>query len=271
MCASLAHRHNFLENDSLPDSTESRTGRIHFVPDFSRIQSGSLGTDRQQVYFTNLTDVTHFLGIRDEDDYERILTKELVSESTHLLQVIGSLDISVPGASSTTASSDKNECGKKTTSANSCTSLRVFVGTSNHEVAEEEERPGNIQESGTRRKLGVSFRSFVFEQKCLHFSVDMNCYRTAWHSRPIEAPCNIIITNNYTGQIEEVGESGSEGISNITLSWARARGPSSSKWTADVQKLSDTFPGHVTLTIPIVFTSSRHNVKHISALLDKHV
>lgn len=271
--AFLAHRHRFI-NASNSKSTSSGTERINFIPDFYRTQSGSLGTVNQEIQFTNLPDVTDLLGIRDEDDYERILSKELSTQQTQMIRIVGSLDVFSPSASSATACSDQ-PIHESTTTTNEPSVIRVFVGTSPLDITQVG-NCGHKQKSNLTSELheDVSvLNSAVFEQTCLHFSLDKGCYRTTWRSRSMKSNFKF----PFQSEDEKVDEC-EDNVYNeidrgnfITMKWTKLKPPSSSKWTADAQQSRGVTPGRLTLSIPTVFSTSADNVKSLSALMDNAI
>ena len=267
ICAALAIRHQYHESPYSSTSNGSGTERIRFIPDFFRTQSDSLGSGTQEVLFTTLSDVADFLGIRDDEDYERLLTKEVITEKSNLVQVVGSLQIVSPVASSTTVSSDQRDGDINVSPSNSTSFLRVFVGTAPHEVVPLDDAPSGMKsKDGGRSESGGSLKSFVLEQKCSHFSIKKSCYRTNWTSCATKAPCKHPPPLDDGEEEKELDLTGC-----FSLKWTEIKAPSATKWTSDVQRSASVTPGQLSLTIPTVFASARLNALSISALLDRHI
>ena len=73
--------------------TSQRTGRIAFTPSFDIIQSGSCASDKLTVIFSSLSDLTAFLNIRDDKDYESMVVKETIGEDKSFLRLLGTFII----------------------------------------------------------------------------------------------------------------------------------------------------------------------------------
>ena len=63
--------------------------RVAFSPPFSTTQSGSTASNDLNILFSCLSDIATFLRIRDDADFERILSKEVISGSTTILRMLG--------------------------------------------------------------------------------------------------------------------------------------------------------------------------------------
>ena len=75
------------------DSYENNKKRVAFSPSFNTTQSGSTASNNMNIIFACLADLSAFLRVRDDRDFEGILSKEVVSETSTLLRVLGTLVI----------------------------------------------------------------------------------------------------------------------------------------------------------------------------------
>ena len=72
-------------------SSSAQCSRVCFHPNFDRSQSESIGVTDLFISFTCLSDIMDLLGVRDEDDFEKILCTEINNNKDNLLQIMGSL------------------------------------------------------------------------------------------------------------------------------------------------------------------------------------
>ena len=73
-----------------------KPSRVAFFPDYHRTQSGSNGSDKLIVSFNKLVDVMDLIGLREKDDYERVLVKERKLKDISLLQILGAMQVIEP-------------------------------------------------------------------------------------------------------------------------------------------------------------------------------
>ena len=89
------------------------SSRVSISPSFNQTQSGALGTERLAISFSTLSDLTDVLGVKDEYDYERLFSKEVITEIIKFIQLLGTV------SKYTTQSPDNDaECGKSSSSFN---------------------------------------------------------------------------------------------------------------------------------------------------------
>lgn len=287
IAALLARRHG------LPGPQPS-TSRIKFLPDFNIIQSGSLGVDNLYVAFSCLADVAHLLGIQDDDDYEAMLIKESKTTSSHFLQIIGCMDIQkaepLPGRVHSSHSIASNlSVGDSSNTTDEF--IRVFVGCVPHDtpnISELENVTAGQLHSGMngvitsehhlqRSAPGTivnsqidTFRTAILGQKCRHFSTPRGAYRSPWTIRTQRHSFKLDLhSHEVTGHDEPLPFPDTAKC--FFLHWSRSKPPSTAKWSRDAYSSGLSAPGHITLSIPTVFSASRHNISSITNLLDDHV
>lgn len=195
------------------------------------------------------------LGLRDEDDYERVLSKEKNSGGASFLQIFGTFKIE--NDSSTKPSQTSSTCSV-ITSSDASPSICLFIGSIPYQV--------QTKHSDTILQT-ESFDSVVLEQDCRYFSTEKLCYRTPWRSH--------LTTTSFTPT--DGSSSGSSLLSepdyttSFVLKWTRMKSPSLKKWSRDVQQIGDSSPGFLQLSLPVIYTMSRSNVQSIYTLLDKNI
>lgn len=268
IAAYLAWRNGF-NNDS-GDSDVVKSSRTSFIPSVNRALSPSLGSDNVFITFTVLTDITDLLGVNDEDDFEQILSKETRGSSTHLVQVVGCLstvrDVNAPDASTSSNSSDSNN-SVQTSSSSNPPFYRVFVGAAPHDILAERILPKDVETTSTDKlpcteSGSTTYSSVLFEQPLQNFSIERNSYRAKWRARLVTTsflPCN------------KASMSEPDKTRSFFLKWTRMKGPSLTKWSRDSQTLTNSVPGQLHLSLPVVCCSSQSYSLSVSTLLDQHV
>ena len=249
----------------ISSSSSPVSSRICFHPDFARTQCGSSGVDNLSISFTCLSDIMDFIGVRDEDDFEKVLSTEVQTRTENLLQIMGSLLInSMPNNESTTSSS----CGarsslstsneKSSKSKNVTERMSIFVGSAPLQPASEENRSTQQLATSTH-----TFNTYKFEQVCRHFSEEKMCYNTQWF-----ASSNLA---SYAKPMRRGLQQDPDNSKYFVLNWRQTKPPSTVKWSRDAQTFGSSFPGRIELSLPAVFTSSRSNVSALSSLLDNNI
>ena len=64
---------------------EPMKSRVAFSPSFHTTKSGSSAVNNLNILFSSLADLTSFLRIRDDNDFESILSKEVLSDTSTVL------------------------------------------------------------------------------------------------------------------------------------------------------------------------------------------
>ena len=241
------------------------SSRVAFYPSLSQIKCESLGTQRLAIAFSSLSDLTDILGIRDEYDYEKLLVKEVITDNVTLMQLIGTVSKHAVQRHETEAESGNSSSSVNATSgpqqkmciAIGCSQVSQLSDANDKHTAE------TCNGSGSTCK---SIGTMIFEQACLHYSPEEGCYRTKWIATPKTMSYEIART------VDILDESRNFNYNNYYfLEWNKMKSPSVSKWSSDVQYHCPYSPGHLQLSVPSVFISSRRNVTSISKLLDTHL
>lgn len=245
--------------------------RVAFSPSFPTTQAGSSASDNLNILFTCLADVTSFLLIRDDNDFESILSKEVVTEASTLLRILGTFSINDPhdhdevdagneirsgGASTnftegTSASSDKSSV------------ISLFIGSAsvNYKRA-----IVKVENNGGATAQHLNFRSSLLQQECRYFCTSQKCYRTPWSLSNIE-------TNYFVNcPFHLDGTAPKEQLKKFfLLTWTRHPSPSAMKWTRDIHDVGNNLPGSLRLSIPYVFFTTSRNVRTLVSLLDTQI
>lgn len=252
----LAEEHR-VTDDYNQDRREG--SRIAFSPSYNTTQSGSSASNNMNIAFSCLADVTSLLRIRDDNDFESILSKEVVSDSSTLLRILGTFsihsdnDVQQPSTTLTNGISATSEV---------TSTIRLFVGSA--PVDYEEQTNGAADTS--MGLVGPSFRSTVFQQECKHFCTSQKCYRAPWVIKHIKSTLSVCCTSDLDGMIP------SNQLRNcFILNWSRQATPSLVKWTRDIHDAGNNCPGQLRLSIPFIFLAANRNVRALVSLLDSHI
>ena len=262
----LASYFGILSTDNSQRSSYT-SSRICFHPDFARTQSGSIGVDNLSISFLCVSDIMDFIGVRDEDDFEKILSTEVETRTENFLQILGTLEIAskemsdndlFPGAttfSTTTTSNNTHTGGVAQTEY-----MTIFVGSAPVEPVANTPQ----QEADRNQQSPTStYNSFRFEQVCAHFSDQKACYNTKWFAKSVPS--------SFLMPVRRGLQHDPDRTKHFILNWKQAKSPSTVKWSRDAHSFGSSFPGRIELSIPTVFTSSRSNVRALSTLLDNAI
>ena len=74
------------------------------------------------------------LGIRDEDDYEKLVIKEALSENSSIMQILGTLEIH----HNSVVDNDTSSLFSVVSSSNCSPFLRLFIGTAPFQIKEDQ-------------------------------------------------------------------------------------------------------------------------------------
>ena len=149
----MALARNFGFGSQQNGTNRPRYSRIGFHPDFSRNQSVSSGVDNLAISFTCLSYLMDVLGVRDENDYEKLISTEVVSDRGRMLQVLGTVDIKEDDVDSGLSDMNQRKC--KASSASSFnvdrrrsmyenSTISISVGTAPLDSIIREDVRGNV-------------------------------------------------------------------------------------------------------------------------------
>lgn len=272
---SLARRHGVT-------AESGSTSRLRFIPDFDTTQCRSLAIENLYISFSNLADIAHLLGLRDDDDYEKILTKETITPTSHFTQIAGCLNIEDFTTHSGDTVSDNSMDRVSVVNVSTNRALRVYVGCIAHKIPQanssaychtssDKGRSSTGSPAFTSRPPSAEtlssdcFPSFILEQRCNHFSVQKAAYQTLWHAREMKLPLT------WPPQSDDEDVSPPDSSSVFYLHWSRTKHPSTTKWSRDSYTSGTLSPGQLTLSIPAVFTKSSHTGSAVSGFFDKNI
>lgn len=272
-----------LENEHSCTSHKPNSTRVAFSPPFHTTQNGSTAADNMNILFSSLADLTSFLRIRDDNDFESLLSKEVVTETTTLLRVLGTFTVqksdteegndSIDDRSirklsqSVDASAAQVPSAEKSTN-NVCavsekfSTIRLFVGTAPVRYRRATEAGGNSSEDRSRQ---ARYTSTIFQQDCKFYCRSQKCFLTDWTVQHIESFLNVNSEYNMDGTVDGSLKTF------FVLNWKRQTEPSRGKWTKDVHEVGSNSPGYIRLSVPAFFISASRNVQAISSLLDTHI
>lgn len=241
-------------------SNQPTKSRVAFSPSFHKIQSGSSASDNMNIIFTSLADLSSFLGIRDDNDFEAILSKEVLSESTSLLRILGTCTHKIDFDSEKQSSDSTKSMNSVSASSEVVPNIRLFVGTAPVDYVMAEK--GNVHSYAEHE----TFQSTLLQQEGKHFCSGQKCYRTPWSSQPIQSDLSVRSKFDLDGTVSK------DDLNNyFTLNWSRQAAPSAVKWTRDVHNTANNSPGVLRLSIPFIFFSSTKNVRSLVSMLDSHI
>ena len=236
-------------NEKSPGSSDQLSGnRITFSPTLNKIFSGSSALSNIAVYFTTLSDVCHFLGVNDEDDYEKLICKEVVSNSNPLIRVVGVLSTPITSASSSSVQTDGSEKSSTTAPRNN-----IFIGTSAVTDCREDTAPCRNEIVNTT----------LLYQEARNWDQLSSIYESKWASEHRVSERQV--------HVDEDSDPLSLRTKFFILHWSKDQLPASSIWSADVFQTSSSVPGTVTLSIPILTSSNVYIVNSLSSLLDRFI
>lgn len=244
---------------------QTEKARVIFSPPFETIQTSSLALDNLSIAFTSLPDLACFLGIRDEKDYEALLTRESVRENSNLFQVVGTYEVNQFCGGPSQNSSSTSSLNSISATSNPPPSISLFIGCAPFKGRLLSVASGNDDEECSNIEDG-KYHSVVYEQRCSHFSLTQMCFRSPWIANNYETD----FCDDYDYEKIEANKA-ADFPNHFVLHWTRMVHPSTSKWTSDVRGMSDNCPGTLRLSIPTVYMNSRLNVETVRSLLDEHI
>lgn len=263
IAAALAKEHRFAADNP----TKSR---VAFSPGYHTTQSGSSASDDMNILFSTLADLTAFLRIRDDNDFESILSKEVVSQSSTVLRVLGTLTIDDNSQlrNSKTLKKSFKTATDSTESMNAISDvasvISIFVGSAPLTVEPARAEDSNLHPDDDLDNY--QFRTSVFQQDCKHFCPNKKCYLAPWRSESVQSKLQVNSTFYLDGSVEN-GQ-----LKNyFRINWSRQQAPSQVKWTRDVHDVGSNSPGCLRLTIPSIMVTSSRNVSSLISILDTQI
>ena len=173
-----------LESEHACTSNKPNSTRVAFSPPFYTTQNGSTAADNLNIMFATLSDLTTFLRIRDDKDFESLLSKEVVTETTTILRILGTFRVKSSneacepdgGNGKSIGTSGRNGDASKTAGPSTekseesvCTlservsTISLFVGTAPVAYTTATVAGGNGSEGG---RPPASHTSTLFQQEC---------------------------------------------------------------------------------------------------------
>ena len=262
---------SFTDMAALISRTHSMTSgsdrsRVLFSPSLDTIQTSSLASSNYTIAFTSLPDLAMFLGIRDEKDYEKLLTKEVVKHDTTFLQIIGSYLRHDDQNERQPNNSSNSSIGSVSANTGAPSFLRLFVGSSPIKGCCLSGGSYNDDYQSSSLNCG-KYHTMVYEQRCSHFSSTQMCFQSPWIGKHFETDfCHDEDDMNRAedGEVDTFQK-------HFVLNWSRMTPPSTSKWTKDVQGTHENCPGSISLSIPTIYMNSNKNVTSMVKLLDEYI
>lgn len=245
------------------------TGRLAFSPSFDIIQSSSAASDNLVAIFSTLADVMDFLQVRDQVDYESILSKEVFTEDKSIIRLVGTFAIEdgeespapsvqngdTSSSESISVLSSQQQLGDKV--------IRIYVASSPVKKAVTD---GNSTSHAQTNLNRLPFKSTVLEQKCIHFNNAIKSFQSKWRSSTLQSDFKVSCFFDLDGVARP-----SQLQNHFTLIWSRSQAPSTKKWTRDIHNIGNNSPGSVTLSVPTVFVSARKSVETLLSVIDRNI
>ena len=253
-------------------SDDPSNSRVAFSPAFHTTQSGSSASNNINILFSCLADLTSFLRIRDDIDFEAILSKEVVTDTSTLLRILGTAKISnTVDTQDSYIGNGITEVTVRTESTNSVSAssehlpvIRLFVGSS--PVSYRPVPKTKAVPTITNNSVSKLHQSTIIEQECRHFCSSLKCYRMPWKSIQIDTNLSVNCSFHLDGTVQI-----SELKNYFVLNWTRQPAPSSVKWTRDIHDVGNNTPGCLRLSVPTVFFTASRNVRSLVSILDDHI
>lgn len=254
LAASLAKEHNCgFERDV--------NSRVAFSPSYNTTQSGSKAIDNLNIIFSCLADLTTFLRIRDDNDFEGILSKEVVTETSTMLRILGTLTISEDSNVQKERTTNMTTTSSVSATSDITSTIRLFIGSAPVDYVRQSAEPQSDDVS-----VDTGFQSSVIQQECKHFCPNQKCFRSPWRSHTVHSNLSVSSTFDLDGTVPK-----KELQKYFVLNWSRLSAPSTFKWTRDVHDTANNSPGQLRLSIPYIFCTARRNVRSLVAILDSHI
>ncbi len=249
--------------------------RVAFSPAFQTMQSGSTASDNLNILFATLADLASFLGLRDDNDFEHVLSKEVVTDATCLLRVLGTVSVENVGDEdgkshkySTSTTNPPTTMSSQSANSSSVSKtnpvLRLFIGSC--PLVYEPISPTENVTSTSNVDNNQMFRSTLFQQECRHFCPVQKCYRMPWTVKHINSRMMVNSFFHLDGTTEK------EQLKKyFLLTWTQQPAPSPVKWTRDVHRSGINSPGYNLQSIPTIVFLSNRIVRSLVGILDEHI
>ena len=265
------------------------SSRITFHPNFARTQCDSTGVDNLSVSFTCFADLMDALRVRDEDDFENLLSMEVGKQHDNLFQLIGTLvlpDAAIVGAAQERSGTysvddeivDENELIRTTplheqpltvTSTTPATvttnpgTMSIYIGTSPLHGDNDTDIYNGLSVLSDIKSVDNPFHTLAFQQDCSHFCELQKCYKSQWKSVSRPSTLSVPIRRGLRKDPDKQRF--------FVLNWTQHKTPSTSKWSRDAQFFGTQSPGRLELTVPVVYTSAKSNASALSHLMDENI
>jgi len=246
------------EHNSTPEGNVSR--RIAFSPSFNTIQSGSNAADDLNIIFSCLADLTSFLRVRDDNDFDNILSKEVVTETSTMLRILGTATIAHIGDTQQERGALSNSTSSVSATSERRSAVRLFVGTAPVQFIQR----SDIRDTSFDPR--TTFSSAVIEQECTHFCNTQKCFQEPWVIHRTHSNLSVCSRFDLDGTVPK-----KELRNYFVLNWSRLSAPSNNKWTRDVHDTGNNCPGQLRMTVPYVFFTARRTVRSLVSILDKNI
>lgn len=262
LAASLESVHACTDNPN-------RTGRLAFSPSFDIVRSSSGAADNLVTIFSTMADLTDFLQIRDQQDYESILSKEIFTDEKSLIRLAGtfaiedSTEILPPSASKGDTNSLESISVFSSKELLKDKVIRIYVASSPVSISAAQSNNTSPDESGDNDRL---LKTTLIEQSCVHFSTETKSFQSKWRSFEIQSDFKVSCFFDLDGVARP-----SQLKTYFTLTWSRIPAPSTKKWTRDVHDIGNNSPGSLTLSFPSVFVSARKSVEALLSIIDRNI
>lgn len=195
------------------------------------------------IMFSCLPGLASFLLVRDDYDFEAILSKGVVSGCSSLLQILGSFVLEDP--KDTNFMDIKNEVRTKSASTSatgsSCaTSDKTSIINLSIEASFVNHRPAASAQVNTQWSTyshNLNFRSTLLQQDWRYFCPSIKCYKTSWATKYIESNffVNCRFYHDRTVSKEHLKHF-------CILTWTKRPSPLPKKWTRDIHNVGNNLP-----------------------------
>ena len=211
------------------------TERNHFFPSFHAIKEKSMSSNRFDILLDSFNEVCEVLGLREEDDYEKMICEETQTSSDYSSTLVGSI-VEYDGDDFKFA--------------------RILLGLSGFFKVHDQ--------SSDHDSESVPKTCVVFEQEQADEAWDEEnqLFLTKWRSKKLSLhPVHKVLHTSDTNSTSPC----------FRLSWKRMSAPSKSKWSIDALHVGSDVLGTLSLVILMVHIQGTTTCNHISNLLDAHI